>query len=248
MEKIIHQIWVGPYEMPDMEKYFVTHLKELNPDFEHILWTDKNLPPLPDLVKQKVDYWLSQETYAFAADVLRVFLIHEYGGIYLDVDWYCTKGFSDLNLENYDGLIIYHSEYTTGNEIFGSSAKKGLIEGVYNRMLATGVTENHMPYWFNHVLKEHLQVEDTWNHIGHPHQMSQPKTQKDINEFERLGKEWLDVMKSQNILALKKWGEFENVYAAHRQLHSWDPKHKEDFKKGNINYKDEYCFIKGYNK
>lgn len=82
MEKIIHQIWIGPYKMPDREKYFVSQVKEKNPDFEHILWTNDNLPELPPKIKEKYQYHYDQEVYAFAADVLRIFLIREYGGIY----------------------------------------------------------------------------------------------------------------------------------------------------------------------
>ncbi len=248
MEKKIHQIWVGPYEIPEMEKFFVSRLKELNPMFDHFLWTNENLPKLPRKVQEKFDYWMKHETYAFAADVLRIFLIREYGGLYLDIDWHPQKSFEDLKLENYDGLIVYHSEFTSGNEIFGSSAKKGLIESIYNQLLDTSIEDNHMPYWFYDSLCNFLECENTWNHPGHPHNLTETKTDQSILEFESLGARWLDKMRLENILALKKWGEFENVYAAHRQLHSWDNTNKEKFKSGDINYKDSYCFIEGYNK
>jgi len=247
MEKIIHQIWVGPYELPDMEKFFINRVKEFNPDYQHILWTDKNLPPLPPEVQAKVDHWNSQETYAFTADVLRIFLIKEYGGIYADVDWNCHKGFSDLQLENRNGLVVYHNEYTTGNEVFGCAANTGFIEHMYQVLLKTPVHENHMPQWFNQELRVFCGVEDTWNHPGHPHNVTGTRTPEAIEEFEANGKLWLQTLQDRNYLPMRKWGEFENVYLTHRQLHSWDNSNKQKFKEGNINYKDEYCKIEGYN-
>lgn len=234
MEKIIHQIWIGPYEMPDREKYFVSQVKEKNPDFEHILWTNDNLPELPPKIKEKYQYHYDQEVYAFAADVLRIFLIREYGGIYIDVDWNCHKGFSDLNLENYNGLIIYHNEYTTGNECFGSK-KGGYIEFMYQNILLTSISDTHTPYWFNSELKKYYNIVDTCDRY-----LFSPE------EFEQIGLDWLNAMKNDKVLALRKWGEFEKVYLTHYGLYSWESKHMKYFKDGNINYQDVYN-VEGYN-
>lgn len=40
MEKIIHQIWIGPYKIPKLEEYFSKIMKEKKPDFEYMLWTN----------------------------------------------------------------------------------------------------------------------------------------------------------------------------------------------------------------
>jgi hypothetical protein len=236
MEKIIHQIWVGPYEMPDMEKYFISKVKEKNPDYKHILWNNNNLPELPERVKEHMEYFTKEENYAFVADVLRIFLIREYGGIYMDVDWECHKGFGDLNLGEYNGLIVYHSEYTSGNEIFGCLSKSGFIEYMYNDMLNSNVGSVFMPYWFNSCLKKYYNIIDTWE-----------RNNFSVEEFEANGLEFLQLLKNEKVLGLKKWGEFENIYLSHRALFSWDNEHKKMFKEGNINYKDEYCFVLGYN-
>ena len=44
MEKIIHQIWVGKFEMPDREKRFIEKLITMNPSYEHKLWVNDNIP------------------------------------------------------------------------------------------------------------------------------------------------------------------------------------------------------------
>jgi len=238
MEKIINQIWVGPYEMPDREKFFVKQVKEKNPDFTHILWTNENLPELPSIIEKKCEYFSGQENYALVADVLRIFLIREYGGIYMDVDWNCHKGFNDLNLENYNGFIVYHNECTTGNEIFGSKSKTGFIEFMYQKLLLSNISDSHMPYWFNDEIRKYYNIPNTWNRENFTPE-----------EFEKLNQKWLEAMKNDNVLALRKWGEFENKYLTHFFLYSWEPKHKQYFKEGNVNYQDNLygVKIKGYN-
>jgi hypothetical protein len=215
MEKIIHQIWIGPYEIPNMERYFINLVKEKNPDYEHILWTDTNLPELHPNVIERINFFSKEDNYALAADVLRIALVREFGGIYLDVDWECHKQIKDLNLENYDGFVGYHHDYTVGNEVFGCSSKKGFVEYMYQKMLTSHSHENFMPCWFNSNLREYLSVTKS---------------------------------KEKNVLSIARHGDFDTIYFSHHALHSWDPSHKIFFKEGNINYKEEYCKIQGYNK
>ena len=43
--KLIHQIWVGPNPIPPKSVEYMKRIKELHPDFEHRLWTDKDITP-----------------------------------------------------------------------------------------------------------------------------------------------------------------------------------------------------------
>lgn len=235
MEKIIHQIWVGPYKMPNMEVFFVNKVIKNNPDYVHFLWTNDNLPKLPQRIQEHFDHFIKEENYAFAADVLRIFLVREYGGIYMDVDWHSHKGFKDLNLENYSGFIPYHGDYKVGNELFGCSSKTGFIEFMYNDMLNSPIGTFFMPYWFTKVLKEYLNIENTWESDKFTHE-----------EFRLNSLKFIELMKNEKLLCVPRWLEFENIYMSHRALYSWEDKHKKMFKEGNINYKDEYCLIPEY--
>ena len=236
MEKIIHQIWVGPYEMPDMEKFFVDLMKKNNPDYVHYFWTNNNLPKLPEQIQNHIDHFIAEENYAFAADVLRIFLVREYGGIYLDVDWHCHKGFQDLELEKYSGFIPYHGDYKVGNELFGCSSKTGFIEYMYNDMISSHVGSQFMPYWFTDAFKKYLKIVNTWE-----------SDKFTTEEYNQNAQEFIQLMKDDNLLCVPRWLEFEHIYMSHRALYSWEDKHKKMFKEGNINYKEEYCFISGYN-
>jgi hypothetical protein len=222
MEKNIHQIWIGPFEMPDREKKLVEKIKILNPDYQHILWTNDNLPPINDTLQKKINWFYEIENYAFAADILRIFLVKEYGGLYIDVDWQPYKSFSDLKLENHDGLIIYHREYTSGNELFGCKSNSGFIDYIFDRVMDSIYTAEFTPYWFNFYLKEYFKV----------------KSIEDYNseDCKIVGEQWLSAMDDQNIKHLQRQEEFENIYMNHLGLHSWDRKNLELMKKGIINY------------
>ena len=104
MEKIIHQIWVGKFEMPDREKRFIEKLITMNPSYEHKLWVNDNIPELPENIKKLYEAFGIAKDYAHQADVLRVYLVKLYGGIYLDVDFDCIEGFENTNFHEYEGL------------------------------------------------------------------------------------------------------------------------------------------------
>lgn len=241
MEKIIHQIWIGPYKIPKLEEYFSKIMKEKNPDFEYMLWTNDNLPEMPEVINKKIDFWANDpvygESYAAVADIIRIVVVKKYGGIYADIDWQCHKGFNDLNLENYDGLIVHHDDYTSGNEFFGSK-KGGFIDDMYENLLVREPSYPHFPWWFNDEIRKYSGVPNTWNRENFTSE-----------EFDNLSQQWIKNLNDKNILTLRKWGQFENIYLTHQALFSHDYKHREYFKQGNSDYQETVynIKIKGYN-
>ena len=85
--KIIHQIWVGGYEIPTRERYISNQLKENHSDYEYFLWTDNNLPEIPENLKEMYHIMYENKDYVFCADMLRWLVVYNYGGWYLDIDW-----------------------------------------------------------------------------------------------------------------------------------------------------------------
>ena len=124
MEKIIHQIWVGPLDMPVEEKYFVRDIKLKNPSWNHILWSDQNLPDLPDNIKKMYDIFGKDKLYAFQADLLRLFVVKKYGGLYLDVDFQFINGFDGI--ENYDDFFCEWNNLIL-NGVFGAKKNHKLL-------------------------------------------------------------------------------------------------------------------------
>jgi mannosyltransferase OCH1-like enzyme len=96
MDKIIHQIWVGDNPMPVQDRYYTRDMRLKNPTWEYKLWKNDNLPELPENIQKTFDMFGKDKQYALQADVLRLFLIKEYGGLYIDVDFEPLNSFDDF--------------------------------------------------------------------------------------------------------------------------------------------------------
>lgn len=107
--KIIHFIWLGDKEkMNESEKIkkCVASWHEHMPDYQFMLWTEENFDiDYNDFTRQAYD----KGQYAFVSDVIRLYALYTYGGIYMDTDVFCYKpldefltdpaftGFEDIN-------------------------------------------------------------------------------------------------------------------------------------------------------
>lgn len=212
MEKIIHQIWVGPYEMPDREKRFIDKVKEKNKSYKHILWTNDNLPELPENIKELYDKFELAEDYAHQADILRIFLIAEYGGIYMDVDFDCVGSIDNTDLSEFKGFFCYHggNDYTMPNGIFGLCKSSDMA----NYLLESVNPNNgwYGPSWLGDRVKEF---------IGYEREVSHEIVKKELADI------------GIKYILFPHW---EMKYFRHHALYSWSPENKANFKNGNINY------------
>lgn len=94
--KIIHYCWFGGKPLPKKTKEFIKTWSKKNPDYEIRRWDESNF----DYAK----YPYANEAYehkkwAFVSDVCRLEKLHQFGGIYIDVNTEVLKSFDDL-LEN----------------------------------------------------------------------------------------------------------------------------------------------------
>jgi mannosyltransferase OCH1-like enzyme len=212
MEKNIHQIWIGPYDIPNREKDFVQKVKDINPSFNHFLWTDNNLPKLANNVKEVYDLHYKNGMYAFAADVLKPFIIQQYGGLYLDIDFDAINPFDYKEIENYDMLLIHgdDGDYSITNNIIGSKANsKPINYFVDNIRIDKWVT--YYPSVFGEIVKSYLSLPYVTNNKT----MLNKCIEHNINY--------------NHIFNLHK-------YFIHHALYSWSDKNVENFKNGIINY------------
>jgi|LauGreSBDMM110SN_4_FD.fasta_scaffold47131_3 mannosyltransferase OCH1-like enzyme len=215
MEKIIHQIWVGPYEMPNREKDFVERMKLMNPDWDHILWTDENLPELPDAIKRRCNMFFSQKDYVHAADVLRVFLVNKFGGIYLDVDFNPVSPLSQSGITEHEAVFFCHGgeDYTMPNQCFGSSKNSEISEYLLSQ-ISSDFGGWYGPSWLGETVKKYIKVPYETDHgtVG-------------------------EKLKEKNI-GYMSYSELEEKYCKHKSLYSWSPENKRNFEEGNINYSE----------
>ena len=89
----IHYCWFGGKPLPTEAKKCIDSWKKYCPDYEIIEWNEKNY----NLNKnQYVKYTYENKKYAFLTDYVRLDIIYNEGGIYLDTDVELLKPLDDL--------------------------------------------------------------------------------------------------------------------------------------------------------
>lgn len=94
--KIIHQTWKNN-DIPDFLKDFQSSWKKYNPNYEYRFWTDQDIDTF---IKTK-HKWFYPIFRGYNANIKRVdafryFLLYEFGGLYVDLDFECLKSFDSL--------------------------------------------------------------------------------------------------------------------------------------------------------
>mmetsp|Transcript_112397 Transcript_112397/g.303393 ORF Transcript_112397/g.303393 Transcript_112397/m.303393 type:complete len:390 (-) Transcript_112397:17-1186(-) len=86
----IHQVWLGSKEIPEHCREMMATWSEKHPTWEYRLWTDVDLPEA-GLPPRLADLFACAENPAEKSDVLRLWLVLKYGGLYADVDFECFR-------------------------------------------------------------------------------------------------------------------------------------------------------------
>lgn len=208
MQRTIHQIWVGPYRMPTRERRLVEGMQSTNPTWKHVLWTDSNLPTMPDHIRERFDHRMAEQEYAFAADVLRPFVVHEFGGMYFDVDTECLRTMDDLGFSDRSGVFIHHgvTDPTMPNGYFGLAASHPL--GAHLCGLLRAPAYEFGPHWLGYSVRGFLGLGKSASHDATASALS-----------------------AQNMLHMPslQFYQFFRDYA----LFSWSKENKERFKSGD---------------
>ena len=81
--KKLHYIWLGGHPLTPKAEACLESWRKFCPDFEIIEWNENNF----DLDKSPlIKEALAKKNYALASDMMRVFILNEHGGVYLDTD------------------------------------------------------------------------------------------------------------------------------------------------------------------
>jgi len=121
--KILHQIWSGPPKnMPSEVKEAAKACQRMHEEqgWEYMFWDDtklQSLPGIPQLDEMTQDMKLVRHY----TDAIRLYLLHEFGGVYLDADSFCIRPFDPLlaymEEQRMDFLANYESERLRGLQI-----------------------------------------------------------------------------------------------------------------------------------
>ena len=130
--KIIHYIWLGGNPIPSAIQECIDSWKRVMPDFKLMLWDDEAIKEIDILFVKEA---LSVKKWAFASDVVRLWALANYGGIYLDTDVKVLRSFEPLLSEHAfigrEGCmqINYHTtSYHLTSYCFGAEKENPYIE------------------------------------------------------------------------------------------------------------------------
>ena len=114
--KIIHYVWFGGKELPQAAQKCIASWKKYLPDYEIKEWNEQNF----DVTVNRFCYEAYKaKKYAFVSDFIRIYVLYNYGGIYMDVDVEVVKPFDEkfLGCESFSG---YETSKTIPTGIMGS--------------------------------------------------------------------------------------------------------------------------------
>lgn len=96
--KKIHYCWFGLNPLPPLAKKRIDSWKKHCPDYEIKEWNENNFDiNINKYVKEAYD----AKKYAFVSDFVRLYALHNYGGIYMDTDVEVLKPFDKLLNHDY---------------------------------------------------------------------------------------------------------------------------------------------------
>lgn len=126
--KIIHYVWVGEKEKDDLFYACLESWQKHLSDYEIMEWNEKTFDVSSNYQVQQA---LEQKNYAYASDIIRVWALKEYGGVYFDTDLLIVKNIDTL-LDN-DLFLGYESKYWFGSAVIGSIKNHPVLELIYKR-------------------------------------------------------------------------------------------------------------------
>jgi len=156
--KIIHQVWINDSwkdpslkrDVPEAWKKSQQEWQRLHPDWTYILWTDDLvLPYLEKNYPEYVDFYKNYEYLIQRADMIRYFILYDFGGIYCDLDLYPVK-----NIEKYFTCMNDYFVYSANTNCFTnalmiSPGKSFIFIEIINSL------KNKLPLWS---IGKHLKV------------------------------------------------------------------------------------------
>lgn len=120
--KILHYCWFGGKEKPPLVQHCMQSWKKYCPDFEIREWNETNFDFAACAFAAEAH---EAKKWAFVSDFVRVAVLAQYGGIYLDTD---VELFAPLDpYLAADGLLGFESRDYIGTAIMGCAPQNALI-------------------------------------------------------------------------------------------------------------------------
>lgn len=134
MDKIIHQIWIGPETIPPHVQQYCAYTKSLFHDYEYMFWNNDNLPEMPEGCVRQFNRYKKRGKPALQADILRYFVMNKYGGIYLDADFCCVRRFDSIINKDFFCVSPNLREFHVCNGIFACNKSNPILTKLLNEL------------------------------------------------------------------------------------------------------------------
>ena len=157
--KTVHAVWLGGGKISAMTAMCINSWRRVLPDYNIKIWgeRDLNLDSLANSNKF-LRKCLKYHLWSFASDYLRLYVLYEYGGIYLDTDVEVLQTFNPLLKNNFFYGLEDNDFPCTG--VLGaeprSSAVKTLLDFYEDEIWEVDFFNN--PIVFDHVIKNNRQI------------------------------------------------------------------------------------------
>lgn len=121
--KKIHYCWFGKGKKSELAEKCIQSWKEKLQGYEIIEWSEDNFDMHINTYVEEAYY---SKKYAFVADYVRLFVLFQYGGIYLDTDVEILKPFDKLL--NLHGFVGFEDKELVSTAVIGSQNGNLLIK------------------------------------------------------------------------------------------------------------------------
>jgi len=114
--------------MTPFQKACIDTWEKVLPEYKIICWDENNSP----MDEPYVSFQYKNGNWAFVSDFVRLYVVYQHGGIYLDTDVEVIRRFDDLLKER-----IFFGEESIGrlnSAIFGSQKRERILEACMNYM------------------------------------------------------------------------------------------------------------------
>lgn len=90
--KIIHYCWFGDKDLNKIQNDCIASWRRHMPEYKIVLWNEHNV----DLGQPFLKYAYHHKKWAYVSDYVRLKVLKDFGGIYLDTDMYVIKNLDNL--------------------------------------------------------------------------------------------------------------------------------------------------------
>lgn len=188
ISKKIHYIWLGRNQKDRLSLACINSWRRLLPDYEIIEWNENNLP-IQKIAESNLFFrsCMKKKLWAFMSDYLRLYVLQNEGGIYLDTDVEVLKRFDDL-LNNQMFLGKESGNYI-GTGIIGAERNHPIIDNLLKFYDEEIWRVNYFsnPIIFSEVLNRRLELQSMYTVF--PQDYFSPLNYKDNKIISLVGNE-----------------------------------------------------------